>query len=140
MARFSAWLYDAVKSLRRPLDRDAYRVLGIVCVLGVLLMATIGFVAVGRWEVALILAIFAIPASLLVGVLNILWLQRHGGAKRPDVRWVVSVLATIILSAYAAGKLQDTRPSMFVRIVLVTVCGTVVIFVLAYLQTRKRVH
>ena len=140
MARFSAWLHEAVKPLRRPLDSDAYRFIGTVGALGVLLMVTIAFVVDGRWEVALILAIFAIPASLLAGALNILWLQRHGAAKRLDVRWVVSVLATIILSAYAVAKLQHAIPSLFVRIALVTVGGTVVIFILAYLQTRKRVH
>lgn len=58
--------------LRKPLNKDDYRALGVVGVLGVLFGAALGFVAVPRWECAAITAILAIPGSLFGGVLYIL--------------------------------------------------------------------
>jgi len=68
-----------MSSLRKPLDKDAYRVLGMFAVGGVLLGATLGFMMrprasdtdVPRWATALLCAVLAIPGSLLTGVMHI---------------------------------------------------------------------
>ncbi len=127
--------------LRKPLNNDEYRVLGITGVLSVLLGAALGFVAVPRWKGAAIGAIFAIPGSLFVGVLWILLrrLRAEKGASMPRVVvWRVVLVATIMATLMG---LRYALPSVLWRTVLVaTIAASIGLFitttVLTYLLCR----
>ena len=75
-----------------PLNKDAFHMLAIVGVLGFLLGATIGFLAVPQWKGAFVGAVLSIPGSLFAGVLSILF-QWHIPTKRPSLLRMISSFA-----------------------------------------------
>jgi MFS family permease len=129
MIGYRAWLHGAVNDLCKPLNKDEYRVLGIVAVLGPLVGAVIGFIAVPRWDAALIVAILSIPGGLLAGALSIA-LRRYGAARQSETAKRPTTLrgATLALVLLAAITvvLNYTTPSRLIRTIeFVTVAGAV---------------
>jgi hypothetical protein len=98
MASRPGWSHGILSLLRKPLDKDAYRVLGMFAVGGVLLGATLGFMMrprapdtdIPRWKTALLCAVLAIPAGLLYGALYValrqLWRQANTAKMAPVER------------------------------------------------------
>ena len=126
MTRFFAWAYGVVNDLRKPLNKDGYRVLGMVAVLVALSAATIGFIVVPRWEFALICAILSLPGSLFAGMLSILWLQRQRAARRRDMRWMISGVAMLLVAIGAMRGLHYALPSALAQIIVITVAVAVI--------------
>ena len=58
-------------SLRKPLDLQAFRLIATFCLIGMLFGATIGFIAVPRWDAAIVGALLAIPGGLFGGALAV---------------------------------------------------------------------
>lgn len=137
MTRFSALRCWDVNRLRQPLDKDAYRVLGIVGVLGTLFGAVFGFIVVPRWDVALACAILAIPGSLFAGGLAIL-LRRDKPATRRDVLRNASIIAIILVATGALVGLRHVIPSLVIRLTVIAVVAEVInIGVRVYRNNRR---
>ncbi|MBM81838.1 MAG: hypothetical protein CMJ78_14780 [Planctomycetaceae bacterium] len=101
-----------------PLNKDAFHMLAIVGVLGFLLGATIGFLAVPQWKGAFVGAVLSIPGSLFAGVLSILF-QWHIPTKRPSLLRMISSFAIIAVLIAAMVGLQQLIPSLFLRSIVV---------------------
>lgn len=129
-------LTDLLNLLRKPLNKDEYRAVGIVGVLGVLFGAALGFIAVPRWECAAMTAIFFIPGSLFAGVLSIL-LQRLRLEKGVDTSRVVVWKVLLLIVGVLMG-LRHMIPSLLWRVVLLSVVSIVISITRTYLQRRKR--
>ena len=120
----------------RPLNKDEYRILGMVAMMGVLLSAAIVFVAVPRPELAQVTAVCAIPGSLFAGVFCILWDRHLRAAKRPEMAkrpGTLRVISNLAIGSAMFVVLRYAIPSWLIR--------TIVLFaVIAVMAIARRVH
>jgi hypothetical protein len=127
MGDYSAWLLGAVSGFRKPLGKDEYLAVGLVAVLGTVLGATIGYIAVPRWDAALVVAMLSLPGGLFAGALAVLLLRRRKAVERPtSLRAAVGFLLGIALlvAVYCATQ------SIWIRITCLSVVFAVMAMVL----------
>jgi len=127
-------------NLREPINRAEYRVLGTITVLGALLGATIGYIAVARWDAALVIATLSIPGSMLGGLVAVLSLRWQRATKRPEAAKRLTVpqaIFVLVIGVAIVVALQHVIPSLWIRVTVYCVAGAVYRIV-RYVYQRKR--
>ncbi len=136
MTRSCAWLYSVVNELRTALKKEGYGELVIAIVLGAILVGSLGFIAVLRWEAALIFAVMSIPGGLLAGVTSVLSRHRHPEVQRPSVRKVI--LRFLIILAWIDANAALARSVSFVVYLIIAIPANSVIARIVRVYRRRR--
>ena len=132
--------------LRKPLNKDDYRAIGVVGILGVLFFAALGFVAVPTWQGAALGAILAIPGSLFAGVLHVLvhtyqqmhpqttWMAGRKGVRNP----LAGVAILLVVIGATIWQASHTSSGESLRIVFALLWGILFVrFLAAWLYGRQ---
>ena len=98
--------------------------------MGILVGATLGFIAVPRWDVAIVGAILAIPGGLLAGALAV-FLQRKT-AKQQSMSGSAIMLGLIIVMT----AIHLAIPSDIVRCIVLAIVGAAITWASKYYRRK----